>query len=170
MVRRAWTIKEIRDLVEIKLKKRPCWFQVKIALAIYEKNVIGTAATGSGKTLSFWIALLMVLADGEDKMEVIVTPLNLLGKQTIRDLATADVNAIAVSKENANEQTFQCLTAFSCLILVMFILRHRIILVSPVLRLTFITISHHKISIRVCTHWLLLSTLVSSSLPSNFRT
>jgi methylmalonyl-CoA mutase cobalamin-binding subunit len=49
----------------------------------------------------------MVLADGEDKMEVIVTPLNLLGKQTIRDLATADVNAIAVSKENANEQTFQ---------------------------------------------------------------
>ena len=108
MVRRAWTIKEICDLVEIKLKKRPSWFQIKIAVAIYEKkDVIGTAATGSGKTLSFCIALLMVLADGKDKMEVIVTPLNLLGKQTIRDLATADVKAIAVSKENANEQTFQ---------------------------------------------------------------
>jgi superfamily II DNA/RNA helicase len=107
-VRRTWTIREIRDLVERKLRKRPCWFQIKIALAIYEKkDVIGTAATGSGKTLSFWIALLMVLEDGEDMMEVIVTPLNILGKQTISDLGAADVNAIAVSKENANEQTFQ---------------------------------------------------------------
>ncbi|KAF8218712.1 hypothetical protein L208DRAFT_1472767 [Tricholoma matsutake] len=80
----TWTIKEICDLVERKLRRRPCWFQIKIALAIYEKkDVIGTAATGSGKTLSFWIALLMVLEDGEDKMEVIVTPLNILGKQTI---------------------------------------------------------------------------------------
>ncbi|KAF8235585.1 hypothetical protein L208DRAFT_1206909, partial [Tricholoma matsutake] len=85
-----------------------CWFQIKVALAIYEtKDVIGTAATSSGKTLLFWIALLMVLEDGEDKMEVIVTPLNILGKQTIQDLAAADVNAIAVSKENANECTFQ---------------------------------------------------------------
>jgi hypothetical protein len=62
--------------------KRPCWFQIKIALAIYEKkDVIGIAATS--------------------------TPLNILGKQTILDLGAADVNAIAVSKENANEQTFQ---------------------------------------------------------------
>ena len=66
------------DLVERKLRKRPCWFWIKIALAIYEKkDVIGTAAASSSKTLSFWIALLMVLEDGEDKMEVIITPLNI---------------------------------------------------------------------------------------------
>ncbi|KAF8220596.1 hypothetical protein L208DRAFT_1071779, partial [Tricholoma matsutake] len=100
----TWTIKEICDLVERKLRKRPCWFQIKIALAIYEKkDIIRTAATSSGKTLSFWIALLMVLEDGKDKTEVIVTPLNILGKQTIQDLGATDVNAIAVSKENAND-------------------------------------------------------------------
>jgi superfamily II DNA/RNA helicase len=101
--------------VEKKLGKRPCWFQIQIALAIYnKKDVIGTAATGSGKTLSFWIALLMVLDDGEDKMELIVTPLNILGKQTIRDLASAGINAIAVSKENATKQTFEVCGIQAC--------------------------------------------------------
>ena len=49
----------------------------------------------------------MVLEDSEDKMEIIVTLLNISGKQSIRDLGAADVNAVAVSKENANKQTFQ---------------------------------------------------------------
>jgi len=44
------------------------------------------AATGAGKTLSFWIALLIVLEEGEDKMIFIVTPLNLLGKQNVEML------------------------------------------------------------------------------------
>jgi superfamily II DNA helicase RecQ len=91
-----------------KLSIRPCWFQIKIAQAIYKrKDVVGTAATGPGKTLSFWIALLMALEDGEDVMEFIVTPLNILGKQTIQDLEAADIKAIAVSKENASAQTFK---------------------------------------------------------------
>ncbi|KAF8220838.1 hypothetical protein L208DRAFT_1331479, partial [Tricholoma matsutake] len=87
----------------------PCWFQIKIALAIYdsEEGCHWDCCYQLGETLSFWIALLIVLEDGEDKMEVIVTPLNILGKQTIQDLGAADVNAIAVSKENANKQTFQ---------------------------------------------------------------
>jgi superfamily II DNA/RNA helicase len=106
--RRSWTVKEIRDLVERKLCKRPCWFQIKIALAIFQKkDVVGTAATGSGKTLTFWIALLMALEDGEDVMEFIITPLNILGKQTIQDLEVAGIKSIAVSKENANAQTFK---------------------------------------------------------------
>ena len=102
---RSWTIKEIQDLMETQLGNRPCWFQIQIALPIYnKKDVNGTAAIGSGKTLSFWIALLMVLEDGEDRMGLIVTPLNILGKQTIQDLAGAGINAIVVSKEN---QTFE---------------------------------------------------------------
>lgn len=56
--------------------------QVKIALALYAgKDVIRCAATGSGKTLSFWIPLLMALEDRMDKMTMVVTPLNLLNKQ-----------------------------------------------------------------------------------------
>ncbi|KAG6805668.1 hypothetical protein H0H92_014517, partial [Tricholoma furcatifolium] len=64
-MRREWPIQKIRDLVMEKFGKRPCWFQVKVALALRAgKDVIGCAATGAGKTLSFWMAL----ADGEDKM------------------------------------------------------------------------------------------------------
>jgi superfamily II DNA helicase RecQ len=106
--RRSWTVEEIRDLVQLKLGKRPCWFQIKIALAIYQKkDVVGTAATGAGKTLSFWIALLMALEDGENVMEFIVTPLNILGKQTIKDLEGAGIRSISVSKENADALTFK---------------------------------------------------------------
>ncbi|EPQ58923.1 P-loop containing nucleoside triphosphate hydrolase protein, partial [Gloeophyllum trabeum ATCC 11539] len=79
-----WTFKRIRDLVQAKLGKRPCLWQMKVALALYEgkKDVVAVAPTGAGKTLSFWIPLLMVLEDGQDKTGVIITPLNLLGKQS----------------------------------------------------------------------------------------
>jgi superfamily II DNA helicase RecQ len=105
---REWTVKEICDLVTAKLGKHPCWLQIKIALALHAiKDVVGVAATGAGKTLSFWIALLMALEEGEDKMIFVVTPLNLLGKQNVEALDKAGLSAIAVSSENANPTTFK---------------------------------------------------------------
>jgi superfamily II DNA/RNA helicase len=104
----GWTIKRIRDLTFRKFGKRACWYQVKTALALYEKkDVIGCAPTGAGKTMSFWIPLLMALEDGEDKMSIVVTPLNLLGKQNVKVLEEAGLPAISVSKENADTETFQ---------------------------------------------------------------
>jgi superfamily II DNA helicase RecQ len=106
--RRSWTVEDIRLLVERKLGVRACYFQIKIALAVYQKkDVIATAATGSGKTLSFWIPVLMALEDGEAVTEFIITPLNILGKQQIQDLEAAGLKPIAISKENANMQTFK---------------------------------------------------------------
>jgi superfamily II DNA helicase RecQ len=103
-----WTIAEIRSVVEVRFNKRPCWLQIKIALALYAGNdVVACAATGAGKTLSFWIPLLMALEDGRDKMSIVVTPLNLLGKQNVKELEKAGLAAIAVSGENANADTFQ---------------------------------------------------------------
>ena len=65
--RREWSIKAIRDLVQKKFGKRPCWMQIKIALAIRGgKDVVGCAKTGAGKALSFYIALLMDIEDGLD--------------------------------------------------------------------------------------------------------
>ena len=59
-----WTIKRIRDITKAKFGKQPCWYQVKTALAIYEgKDVVGCAPIGAGKTLSFWIPLLMAQED-----------------------------------------------------------------------------------------------------------
>ena len=50
-------------------------FQIKVAL--YEgNNFIACAATGAGKTLTFWILLLITLGDGmKDLTVIIVTPL-----------------------------------------------------------------------------------------------
>ena len=105
---REWTVKEMRDLVMAKFDKHPCWLQIKIALALHaKKDVVEVAATGAGKTLSFWIALLMALEEGEDKMIFIVTPLNLLGKQNVKALDKAGLSAISVSSENANPATFK---------------------------------------------------------------
>lgn len=88
---RVWTIKEIRDLVQRVFKKRPCWFQIKVALVLHAgKDVVACAPTGAGKTLSFWIPLLMALEEGKDKMTFVVTPLNLLGKQNVDSLAEAE--------------------------------------------------------------------------------
>jgi len=55
--------------VQEKFRKHPCWYQVKTALVLYAgKDVIGCAPMGAGKTLSFWIPLLMALEDGHKKL------------------------------------------------------------------------------------------------------
>ena len=48
---RAWAIQEIRDLVQHVFNKRPCWFQIKVALALHAgKDVVARASTGAGTT------------------------------------------------------------------------------------------------------------------------
>jgi ATP-dependent helicase YprA (DUF1998 family) len=105
-----WSIKDIRDLVQSKFGKRACWFQVKVAQALYAgKDVVACASTGAGKTLSFWIPLLIMMAleEGQEKMSIVVTPLNLLGQQNKTSLDMAGLPAIAVNKDNANAQTWK---------------------------------------------------------------
>ncbi len=81
---------------------------MKAALALREQHdVVAVAATGAGKTLSFWIGLLMALEEGQDKLVIIVTPLSLLGKQNEDLLRVADIPAVAVDARNATEQTFK---------------------------------------------------------------
>ena len=108
---REWTVQEVRDLVQSTFGKRPCWYQVKAALALYSgKDVIGCAPTGAGKTLSFWIPLLMALKEGRDVMTIVVTPLNLLGKQNEEVLTRAGLPAIAVCKQNSSSGTWKVKT------------------------------------------------------------
>ena len=108
---RSWTVKDIRDLVQQKFHRHPCWFQVKVALALNAgKDVVGCAATGAGKTMSLWIPLLMALEEGKYKMIFVVTPLNLLGKQNVQELERAGLSAIAIRSKNANMGTFKVST------------------------------------------------------------
>ncbi|KAF7432533.1 hypothetical protein PC9H_004474 [Pleurotus ostreatus] len=71
-------------------------------MAIYcdRKDVVACAPTGSGKTLSFWIPLIMAQADGLKKIMIVVTPLNLLGQQNVNELALAHIRAVSVNSEN----------------------------------------------------------------------
>ena len=71
------------------------------------KDVVACAPTGAGKTLTFWIPILMAPEDGKDKMSIVVTPLNLLRKQNKEALDKAGIKGIAVSCHNANPQTFK---------------------------------------------------------------
>ncbi|KAF8995086.1 hypothetical protein BDQ17DRAFT_1251068 [Cyathus striatus] len=105
---RKWTPSQIQQLTETKFQKRVCWYQIKVALALYSgKDVVGCAPTGAGKTLSFWIPLLMALEEGHNKMSIVVTPLNLLGKQNVEMLEKAGISAISITKKNANSSTFK---------------------------------------------------------------
>ena len=107
LTKRTWSTKDVRDLVQNMFGKRPCYFQIKVAQALYAgKDVVACAPTGAGKTLTFWIPILMALEEGKDKMSIVVTPLNLLGKQNKEALDKAGIKAIAVSRHNATPRTF----------------------------------------------------------------
>ncbi|KIK18572.1 hypothetical protein PISMIDRAFT_45097, partial [Pisolithus microcarpus 441] len=64
----------------------PCLWQLKVAETILkgDKDVICIAGTGMGKTLTFWMPLLF----RENGMQIVVTLLNLLGKQNTQLLQT----------------------------------------------------------------------------------
>ncbi|KAF8984279.1 hypothetical protein BDQ17DRAFT_1260894, partial [Cyathus striatus] len=89
-------------------QKRACWYQIKVVLALHSgKDAVGCAPTGAGKTLSFWILLLMALEEEHDKMSIVVTPLNLLGKQNVEMLEKAGISTISVTKKDANSSMFK---------------------------------------------------------------
>ncbi|KAJ7467071.1 hypothetical protein FB451DRAFT_1002334, partial [Mycena latifolia] len=53
-------LSKIRDRVEAVFSYRPCLWQLKVVCVILKrvKDVASIAATGSGKTLTFWMPLL----------------------------------------------------------------------------------------------------------------
>ncbi|KAG1889798.1 uncharacterized protein F5891DRAFT_900330, partial [Suillus fuscotomentosus] len=57
---------------------------------------------GMGKTLGFWIPLLFRI----NSIQLVVTPLNLLGKQNALSLAKAGIRAIAINAETASAANF----------------------------------------------------------------
>jgi ATP-dependent helicase YprA (DUF1998 family) len=113
---RKWSVNDVRQLVSRVFGKRPCWLQVQAALAVYGGNdVVVCAATGFGKTLTFWIPLLMALEEGRDKVSIVVTPLNLLGKQNVESLKNAGIRAVAVDGDTLNEDILKVRAFSDCI-------------------------------------------------------
>ncbi|KIJ15263.1 hypothetical protein PAXINDRAFT_77643, partial [Paxillus involutus ATCC 200175] len=83
---------------------RPCLWQLKVAEALLkeDRDVLCVAGTGMGKTLTFWMPLLFRV----DGIQVIVTPLNMLGKQNVASLGKAGIRAIAINSEMATPANF----------------------------------------------------------------
>ena len=75
----------------------PCLWQIRVVEAIlkHDRDVISIAATGSGKTLTFWMPLLC----HKGGIQMVVTPLNLLGTLNVDDLVSKGFTAIAISAE-----------------------------------------------------------------------
>ncbi|KAG1785093.1 uncharacterized protein HD556DRAFT_1250454, partial [Suillus plorans] len=82
----------------------PCLWQVKVALTLLkgDKDILCIAGTGMGKILGFWIPLLFQV----NSIQLVVTPLNLLGKQNTMSLAKAGIRAIAINAETATAANF----------------------------------------------------------------
>ena len=84
---------------------RPCLWQVKVALATLkgDKHVVSIARTGSGKTLTFWMPLLLCY----DGIIIVVVPLNLLAKQNVDQLSRVGIPAIVITGETATDDNFK---------------------------------------------------------------
>lgn len=97
-------LSEIRDRTQHAFGHRPCLWQIKAVQAILkgDKDVITIAETGSGKTLTFFMPLLF-----KDGYQVVVTPLNILGTQTVQKLAAVGISAIAISAATATPENFR---------------------------------------------------------------
>ncbi|KAJ7207018.1 hypothetical protein C8J57DRAFT_1727419 [Mycena rebaudengoi] len=98
-------LSEIRDKIEAVFGYRPCLWQIKVVRAILkrDRDVVSIAATGSGKTLTFWMPLLFI----PDGIQIVVTSLNILGKQNVDSLAKVGISAITITADTATAENFR---------------------------------------------------------------
>jgi superfamily II DNA helicase RecQ len=96
-------LSQIRSVTQAKFGVRPCLWQLKVAEVLLKGDcdVLCTAGTGMGKTLAFWIPLLF-----HQGIQIVITPLNMLGKQNAASLAKAGIRAISISSETATPANF----------------------------------------------------------------
>src|SRR6267154_1453308 len=103
---------DIRSRTLEKFGVKPCLWQLKVAQALLKGDwdVICTAGTGMGKTLGFWLPLLF--RDGG--IQIIVTPLNMLGKQNAASLAKAGIRGIFIDGETVTHANFLVSAVLYC--------------------------------------------------------
>lgn len=99
------SLDEIRHKTFETFNKHLCIFQAKGVLVILrrKKNGILISGTGSGKTLVFWVPLLFC----PKGIQIVVTPLNILGQQNVDDLARVGIKAISLNAKTATAENFK---------------------------------------------------------------
>ena len=95
---------QVQREVEERTGIRPCIWQIEVVRKVLEGvDVITIAATGSGKSLCYWMALLYV----KYGIVFLVTPLKLLGKQFVETLERNDLRAVSMTAANATNELFE---------------------------------------------------------------
>ncbi|KAH6891606.1 P-loop containing nucleoside triphosphate hydrolase protein [Coprinopsis sp. MPI-PUGE-AT-0042] len=97
----AWTPERIRGLAQRVFGKRLCHIQLQIIQNLYQKkDVVSCLPTRAGKTLTFWMPVLMAIEDGhKSAITFVITPLNLLSKQNEQQLKQRKYNVIIINPE-----------------------------------------------------------------------
>ena len=96
------SLEALRVLTLKRFGKNACNFQLEFAKALLEgeKHVLLQAGCGMGKTLGFWIPLLVNLSG----ILIIVSPLTLLGDQHVDDLLRVKINAVNIDADTIAER------------------------------------------------------------------
>lgn len=98
------TVIEVRSLCEAVLRTSPCLWQIRTAFAILkgEKDVICVARTGAGKSLTFYLPLLVRM----EGIIIIVVPLNALASEMASRLTAMGLAAIALTASTSKELNY----------------------------------------------------------------
>jgi superfamily II DNA helicase RecQ len=95
---------QLQREVEERTGIRPCIWQIEVVCMVLEGvDVMTIAATGSGKSLCYWMALLYV----KNGIVFLVTPLKLLGKQFVETLERNELRAVSITAANATNELFE---------------------------------------------------------------
>ncbi|KAJ6600189.1 P-loop containing nucleoside triphosphate hydrolase protein, partial [Mycena sp. CBHHK59/15] len=84
---------------------QPCLWQIKVVEAILKRDgdVVCISATGSGKTLTFWLPHLF----RPNGIQLVISPLNILGQKNVAQLPPMKINGITITAETATHKNFQ---------------------------------------------------------------
>jgi len=98
------TYDEMRIKAEAVFARRPCIWQLRVVEAILRQDgdITCISGTGSGKTLTFWLPLLFRAG-----IQLVVTPLTILGKQNVQELAKCGIRAIELTAQTGNLSNYR---------------------------------------------------------------
>ena len=103
--KQPYSLSDICSLTQSTFHHYPCLWQAKTVEAILkrDRDVVIIAGTNMGKTLTFWMPLLFFPVG---YIQVVITPLNLLGKQNVELLEKAGLKAIFIGADMVTPENF----------------------------------------------------------------